>query len=333
MLPPPPNETMSEAEVTSILNRTEGLRKDGPRFSAKAFDPGLQEVRLEGFFAHPSSEIHLLRTYAAVGAVPVGATNCLNFGNPEKPEVMWQFSEVIAGMSEALSAFGVPITGGNVSFYNETDSAGILPTPVVGVVGVLEDTAALVGQHYRGRAEALYLVGALSDGGSAGGKAPLGVSEYLKVIHGRTDGRPPAPALEAEVRLGAFLRAGAAAGLLRSAKDLSEGGLFQAAIEGVFAPDGSRLGLVLALEVGNRIEGSLFGESPARALVSVTPEDREALHALAEKHGVPAEFVGLTGGDRFQVIVNRRGVIDLPVDAVWDAFGRGLEQAMTEPAA
>ena len=135
MLPPPPNETMSEAEVTSILNRTEGLRKDGPRFSAKAFDPGLQEVRLEGFFAHPSSEIHLLRTCAAVGAAPVGATNCLNFGNPEKPEVMWQFSEVIAGMSEALSAFGVPITGGNVSFYNETDGAGILPTPVVGSSG------------------------------------------------------------------------------------------------------------------------------------------------------------------------------------------------------
>ena len=273
------------------------------------------------------------RNLAAVGAVPVGATNCLNFGNPEKPEVMWQFSEVIAGMSEALSAFGVPITGGNVSFYNETDGAGILPTPVVGVVGVLEDTDRLVGQHYRGRAEAVYLVGAPSDGCSAGGEAPLGVSEYLKVIHGRTDGRPPAPALEAEGRLRAFLRAAATARLLRSTKDLSEGGFFQAAIEGMFAPDGSRLGLVLALEVGNRIEGALFAESPARALVSVIPEDREALHALAEKHGVPAEFVGLTGGDRFQVIVNRRGVIDLPVDAVWDAFGRGLEQAMTEPAA
>ena len=273
------------------------------------------------------------RNLAAVGAVPVGATNCLNFGNPEKPEVMWQFSEVIAGMSEALSAFGVPITGGNVSFYNETDGAGILPTPVVGVVGVLEDTAALVGQHYRGRADAIYFVGAPSNGGSAGGEAPLGGSEYLKVIHGRTDGRPPAPALEAEVRLGAFLRAAAAAGLLRSAKDLSEGGLFQAAIEGMFAPDGSRLGLALALEVRSRIEGALFAESPARALVSVTPEDRDALHALAEKHGVPAEFVGLTGGDRFQVIVNRRGVIDLPVDAVWDAFGRGLERALAEPGA
>ena len=319
--------------MVSTLNQTEGLWKEGPRFSGKAFDPGLEEILLDGFFAHPSSEIHLLRTYAAVGAVPVGATNCLNFGNPEKPEVIWQFSEVNAGMSEALSAFGVPITGGNVSFYNETDGAGIPPTPVVGVVGVLKDTERLVGQHYRGRAEALYLVGAPSDGGSAGGEAPLGVSEYLKVIHGRTDGRPPAPALEAEMRLGTFLRAAAAAGLLRSAKDLSEGGLFQAAIEGMFAPDGSRLGLVLALEVGSRIEGALFAESPARALVSVTPEDREALHALAEKHGVPAQFVGLTGGDRFRVIVNRRGVIDLPVDAVWDAFGRGLEQAMTEPAA
>ena len=276
------------------------------------------------------------RNLAAVGATPVGATNCLNFGSPEKPEVRWQFSEVITGMSEALSAFGVPITGGNVSFYNETDGAGILPTPVVGVVGVLEDTATLVGQHYRGRGDAVYLVGAplegvSSDGEASDGEAPLGGSEYLKVIHGRTDGRPPAPALEAEVRLGAFLRAAAAAGLLRSAKDLSEGGLFQAAVEGMFAPDGSRLGLSLALEVGSRIEGALFGEAPARALVSVTPEDRDALHALAEKHAVPAKMVGLTGGDRFEVRVNRRRVIHLAVDALWDAFGRGLERALSEP--
>ena len=281
------------------------------------------------------------RNLAAVGATPVGATNCLNFGNPEKPEVMWQFSEVVTGMSEALSAFGVPITGGNVSFYNETDGAGILPTPVVGVVGVLADTATLVGQHYRDRAEAIYLVGAPLEGGSsdgvssgagsAGGEAPLGGSEYLKVIHGRTDGRPPAPALEAEVRLGAFLRAAAAGGILRSAKDLSEGGLFQAAVEGMFAPDGSRLGALFALEVGSRIEGALFGEAPARALVSVTPEDREALHALAEKHAVPAQMIGLTGGDRFGIIVNRQRLIDLGVDALWDAFGHGLERVMAEP--
>ena len=276
------------------------------------------------------------RNLAAVGATPVGATNCLNFGSPEKPEVRWQFSEVITGMSEALSAFGVPITGGNVSFYNETDGAGILPTPVVGVVGVLEDTATLVGQHYRGRGDAVYLVGAplegvSSDGEASDGEAPLGGSEYLKVIHGRTDGRPPAPALEAEVRLGAFLRAAAAAGILRSAKDLSEGGLFQAAIEGLFAPDRSRLGLSLALEVGSRVEGALFGEAPARALVSVTPEDRDALHALAEKHAVPAKMVGMTGGDRFEVRVNRRRVIHLAVDALWDAFGHGLERALSEP--
>ena len=276
------------------------------------------------------------RNLAAVGAMPVGATNCLNFGSPEKPEVRWQFSEVITGMSEALAAFGVPITGGNVSFYNETDGAGILPTPVVGVVGVLEDTATLVGQHYRGRGDAVYLVGAplegvSSDGEASDGEAPLGGSEYLKVIHGRTDGRPPAPALEAEVRLGAFLRAAAAAGILRSAKDLSEGGLFQAALEGLFAPDGSRLGLSLALEVGSRIEGALFGEAPARALVSVTPEDRDALHALAEKHAVPAQMIGLTGGDRFEVRVNRRRVIHLAVDALWDAFGHGLERALSEP--
>jgi len=128
------------------------------------------------------------RNLAAVGASPVGATNCLNFGNPEKPEVMWQFSEAVSGMCAALEAFGVPITGGNVSFYNETDGAGVFPTPVVGLVGVIEDLEALVRQHFAAPGDLVFLAGL------SGAAAPegLGVGECLKVIHGRTDGRPAA---------------------------------------------------------------------------------------------------------------------------------------------
>lgn len=270
------------------------------------------------------------RNLAAVGAEPVGATNCLNFGNPEKPEVMWQFSEAIDGMSEALRALGVPITGGNVSFYNETDDAGILPTPVVGVVGVLPDVRALVRQHFRGPGDAAYLVGGASAGPSAG--SALGASEYLKVIHRRTDGRPPAPALEAEARLGAFLRAAAAAGITRSAKDLSEGGLFQAAVESVFAPDGARCGASLSLETPDRIEGPLFGEAPARALVTAAVEDTAALESLAAEHGTPLTRLGTTGGDALNVRANGAAMIHLPTPDLWDAFGTGLERAMSGTA-
>lgn len=270
------------------------------------------------------------RNLAAVGAAPVGATNCLNFGNPEKPEVMWQFSEAIDGMREALRALGVPITGGNVSFYNETDDAGILPTPVVGVVGVLPDVRALVRQHFRGPGDAVYLAGGATGGASAG--AALGASEYLKVIHRRTDGRPPAPALEAEARLGAFLRAAAAAGITRSAKDLSEGGLFQAAVESVFAPDGARCGASLSLETPARIEAPLFGEAPARALVTAAVEDSAALEALAEEHGTPLARLGTTGGDALKVRANGAAVIHLPTPDLWNAFGLGLERAMSGKA-
>lgn len=266
------------------------------------------------------------RNLAAVGAEPVGATNCLNFGNPEKPEVMWQFSEAIDGMSEALRALGVPITGGNVSFYNETDDAGILPTPVVGVVGVLSDVGTLVRQHFRSPGDAVYLAGGVSGGA-------LGASEYLKVIHGRTDGRPPAPALEAEARLGAFLRAAASAGLTRSAKDLSEGGLFQAAVESIFAPDGARCGASLSLETPSRIEGVLFGEAPARALVTAAVEDTAALEALAEEHGTPLTRLGTTGGATLTIQANGAAVIHLSTDNLWNAFGRGLERAVSEAAA
>lgn len=265
------------------------------------------------------------RNLAAVGAEPVGATNCLNFGNPEKPEVMWQFSEAIDGMSEALRALGVPITGGNVSFYNETDDAGILPTPVVGVVGVLSDVGTLVRQHFRSPGDAVYLAGGVSGGA-------LGASEYLKVIHGRTDGRPPAPSLEAEARLGAFLRAAASAGLTRSAKDLSEGGLFQAAVESIFAPDRARCGASLSLETPSRIEGVLFGEAPARALVTAAVEDTAALEALAEEHGAPLVRLGTTGGATLTIQANGAAVIHLSTDDLWNAFGLGLERAISGTA-
>ena len=261
------------------------------------------------------------RNLAAVGATPVGATNCLNFGNPEKPEVMWQLSEAIAGMCEALHAFGLPITGGNVSLYNETDGEGIFPTPVVGVVGVLNEVSTLVNQHFREPGDRLFLAGPR-------GADALGASEYLKVFHARTDGRPPKPDLDAEVRLGAFLRAAARKGLARSARDLSEGGLVQAAVESMFAPDGSRLGAALLLEVPRTPHGALFGEAPARALVSAAPENADGLAELADRRGVPLTPLGTVGGDALSIRVNGARTIHLPAEDLWTAFGHGLARAV-----
>lgn len=260
------------------------------------------------------------RNLAAVGATPVGATNCLNFGNPEKPEVMWQLAESVRGMTEALEAFSVPITGGNVSLYNETDGEGIFPTPVVGVVGVLDDVSGGVRQHFAEEGDLVFLLGPRA--GDA-----IGASEYLKVFHDRTDGRPPAPDLDAEVRLHRLLRALAGAGISRSAKDLSEGGLGQAVVESLFAPDGTRIGASFELESDQPPVAALFGEAPARALVSVRPGDADALAALAERHGVPLRRIGQVGGGEFAVRVNGAPAIRVPVDRVADAFFHGLARA------
>ncbi len=263
------------------------------------------------------------RNLAAVGATPVGATNCLNFGNPEKPEVMWQLSEVVSGMCEALTALSVPITGGNVSLYNETEEEGIFPTPVVGVVGVFDDVSTLVGQHFCEPGDLLFLAGPQ-------GSDALGASEYLKVFQQSTGGRPPAPNLEAEVRLGAFLRAAAARRLTRSARDLSEGGLIQAAVESLFAPDGSAQGAAFDLEFAGAPLGALIGEAPARALLSVRPRDADDFAELASVHGVPLAALGTAGGDSLAIRANGVEIIRLTVDDLWPAFGHGLERAVSD---
>ena len=260
------------------------------------------------------------RNLAAVGAVPVGATNCLNFGNPEKPEVMWQLAEAVRGMTAALEAFRVPITGGNVSLYNETDGEGIFPTPVVGLVGVLEDVSRVVRQHFREPGDPVFLLG--PEPGDA-----LGASEFLKVFHDRADGRPPCPDLDAEIRLAELLHAAAARGITRSAKDVSEGGLAQAAVETVFAPDGARTGARLALETAAPAAAVLFGEAPARALVTVRPGDEDRFAALASDCGVPLARVGRVGGDELVIGVNGLEAVRLSVENLADAFLHGLARA------
>src|SRR6185503_3573291 len=157
------------------------------------------------------------RNVACAGARQLGATNCLNFGNPERPAIMWQFARAVEGLGEACRALGVPITGGNVSLYNETDGRAIYPTPVLVVVGLIEDAAHVLRRSFRSEGDFVYLLGETGD--------DLGGSEFLKVVHGKVAGRPPRLDMAAEKGLHAMLAEGAARGVLLSAHDLSDGGL------------------------------------------------------------------------------------------------------------
>jgi phosphoribosylformylglycinamidine synthase len=245
------------------------------------------------------------RNLACVGARPVGVTNCLNFGSPEKPEVMGQFKAAIDGITEACLAFEIPVTGGNVSFYNDTEGASIYPTPVLGVVGLIEDVGRVVTPGFKGEGDAVVLLGRMTP--------ELGGSEYLKVAHGREDGLPPAIDLAGERAVQETCLEAAEAGLLASAHDLSEGGLAVAAAECAFAAPG-RFGCRLELEGGIRADALLFGEAQSRILVTVEPALLPALLDLAAKRGVAASRIGTIGGDRIRIAVAGAVPVDLPVE-------------------
>jgi phosphoribosylformylglycinamidine synthase len=250
------------------------------------------------------------RNVAAAGAVPIGGTNCLNFGNPEKPEVMGQFARAVAGMGDACRALGVPITGGNVSLYNETDGRAIFPTPVIGVVGLLEDAGRPLRRWFVSEGDDVYLLGRTAD--------DLGGSELVEVVHGEVAGRPPRLDLQAEKRLHALLAEGAARGVLLSAHDLSEGGLCVALAECCFRGEGPGVGGSFEVPGGLRDDVLLFAESPSRAIV--TSRDDLRLAELARRHGVPWARIGAVGGGRLQVRTAGRALVDLPVAELHEAW-------------
>jgi phosphoribosylformylglycinamidine synthase subunit PurL len=259
------------------------------------------------------------RNVACAGAVPIGATNCLNFGNPERPEIMWQLVEAIEGIAEACRSLNVPITGGNVSLYNETNGEAIYPTPILGVVGVLDDASKVLARAFRGEGDEIVLLG--------DGFGELGGSEYLKVLHRLIKGRPPELDLDRERRLLELLARAASAGILRSAHDCSDGGIAVTLAECAF--DSGGIGctvdvppLATAGNVPIDDIRALFGESASRAIVSVRPSEQAALMQFASAAGVPAKLIGTTGGSRLAIGVGGRTVIDTPVataESVWSS--------------
>ncbi len=232
--------------------------------------------------------VEAARNLACVGATPLGLTDCLNFGNPEKEEVMWQFSQAILGMREACLALEIPVVSGNVSFYNETEGVSIHPTPTVAMVGLLEDVERVATPWFKEERDLVVLLGS--------NRGELGGSEYLKVVHDRVAGRPPAVDLTLERGVQRTCRAAVEAGLLSSAHDVSEGGLAVALAEACFGDPG--IGAVIDVEPEGRPDAFLFGESHSRIVVSLKERDYARLADLASKENVPCAVIGRVGGSR-----------------------------------
>ena len=264
------------------------------------------------------------RNVACAGGVPLGGTNCLNFGNPERPEIMWQFVEAVEGLAEACRALDIPITGGNVSLYNETDGRAIYPTPIIGVVGLIDDANRALARTFRQAGDEIVLFGE--------GFGELGGSEYLKAIHGLVRGTPPALDLDRERALISLLTKAASAGLLQSAHDCSDGGIAITLAESAF--DSGGVGLEVDVPAAaSGVAGTLFGESASRAVVTVRPNDRQALMAMAAAIGVPALAIGRTGGPAIRIAVGGELAIECPLAEAEQIWKTSLEQHFAGRAA
>ncbi|MCS7080827.1 MAG: phosphoribosylformylglycinamidine synthase subunit PurL [Chloracidobacterium sp.] len=246
------------------------------------------------------------RNLVAVGAEPIGLTNCLNFASPERPEVMWQLRETIAGMGDAARAFETPIVSGNVSLYNETEGRGIFPTPVIGAVGLVEDVRTVIAPRTLPEGEVVYLLGATGE--------DLGGTEYVRRRFGVVAGPLPTLDLEAERRLQRCVLEGARRRLWTAAHDCADGGLLVALAEMCFSAHGKAAsGMTVSLlssDTERSRAGVLFGETPGRMLVAVAPRYAAEVESLCDDHGVPCQTLGVVRGERLTVTLDGETVLD-----------------------
>ena len=267
------------------------------------------------------------RNLSCSGALPLGATDNLNFGNPHKPEIFRQLRDSVEGMAEACRAFNTPVTGGNVSLYNENPAGPIDPTPVVAMVGVIDDEAHITRQAFRGSGDSVWLLGERT--------ASLDGSQFLLIVHGRKEGRPPQTDLAAEVALQQTLRDAIRDGLVRSAHDCAEGGIAVALAECCITGE-QAIGTDIALPDDRlRDDETLFQEAPGRIIISVAPENDTALEKLFASRNISARRIGKTGGDTLSIQV-RANTFRWPVSDLhrrWDSSLGSLMGAVEEPLA
>src|SRR4051794_22557326 len=279
---------------------------------ALALDGNARYARLDPYTGAQLNLAEAYRNVAVSGARPLAVTNCLNFGSPEEPEVMWQFAEAVRGLADGCRALGLPVTGGNVSLYNQTGDVAINPTPVIGVLGVHADVRRRVPPGWRPARESVLLLGEP--------RAEFGGSAWAAVVHGHLGGLPPALDLAAEKAVAGLLADLAAAGTLSSAHDLADGGLAQALTESAL-----RYGVGARLRVDGDPTAALFGESVAR--VVVTTGDPAAVRAAAEAAGVPVTELGTTGGEALVL----DGLLELPLTELREAWTATLPALFGSP--
>jgi phosphoribosylformylglycinamidine synthase len=270
--------------------------------------------------------VEAARNVACVGARPVAITNCLNFASPERPEVMWSFSEVIDGMKEACETFATPVVSGNVSFYNETEGRGILPTPTIGMVGLIEDTRKILTHGFKDDGDLVALLGKTND--------DLSVSEYAQTVLGfSTDelienGEVPVIDLNLEKRVQETCLQLADALTLKSAHDPSDGGLATALAESCFSSlNRKSVGAEINLKKTDlSIEALLFGETPSRIIISFAAESIEKIRGVVEANDCPFEVIGRVGGTNLKIIINESEIISDPIIQLEDVWANSLEK-------
>jgi phosphoribosylformylglycinamidine synthase subunit PurL len=294
----------------AALVRIEGTR----RALALTVDCNSRYCKLDPYLGAVLAVVEAARNVVAVGARPLAVSDCLNYGNPERPDVMWEFQQGIAGVRDACVALGTPVVSGNVSFYNETEGRNIPPTPMIAMVGLLDDVECHLTPWWKVEGDVVVLLGRTRE--------EIGGSEYLSVIHGLERGAPPWIDLEAEKRLHRVCLEAAREHLLRSAHDVGEGGLAVALAECSFGGPG--LGARIAIERGLRLDAILFGESQSRMLLSLRRKHLGRVRDLARRDDVPLTVLGEVRGR--SIVVG--DVIDVPVEPARERWRRALERRL-----
>ncbi len=241
------------------------------------------------------------RNVVCTGAEPLAITNCLNFGNPYKPEVYYQFREAIRGIGEACRTLNTPVTGGNVSFYNESPDYAVYPTPVIGMVGLIEDIDFFMTSYFKNDGDLVALIQPLKKDSNVNKFDGIGGSEYLKTIHGKVCGNAPDIDPENEKKLYDSALELIRRRLINSAHDVSDGGLAIAAAESCVMNRTNPIGCALLLEEGERADFALFNESQSRILISLNKENEKLCSDICQKHGIEFAVIGKTGGNTFKI--------------------------------
>jgi phosphoribosylformylglycinamidine synthase subunit PurL len=254
------------------------------------------------------------RNIIAVGAEPIGISNCLNFGSPERPTAMWQFAEAVKGLGDAARAFDVPVVSGNVSLYNETKGKAIYPTPQIAMVGLIEDASLAIGSHFQDDGDVVFVIGETR-------KEDLGGTEYVAIIAGVEKGRLPNLNYDLEITTGNVIRDLIHKRLLQSCHDISSGGLGVALAESCFAPKGLRGVCLVAEEYEGRLDALLFAETGARYIVSCKADVADSVRSSLEDAGLTIGLSGAVGGGDIAI----EDVAAINVQSAFDSWSKGLE--------